>query len=639
MTVRATHVYEFGPFRLDAIERVLLREGQPVPLTPKAFATLLMLVQHSGHIVEKDDLMQAVWPDTFVEEVSLARNVSVLRKTLGESDSGQPYIETIPKRGYRFAASVREWQGEPAAQTAIRPIAGEEQEGRAASAAASSDTGLYTAPQTRRAARRPVIALAVAVTALVFPAYYLLSEFPQPSSAVTSIAVLPFKPLLADNRNELLELGMTDTLINRLSNIGQVVVRPTSAVRKYLKNETDPITAGRELGVEFVLDGSIQRSADRIRATVRLVSARDGATRWAGQFDEKFTDIFAVQDSISEQVAEALAVTLTGQERELLTKHHTDSAEAYHLYLTGRYYLSQFTEEGAKKALEFFNKAIAADPNYALAYAGLAEVYTRVAGAYVAPVEAMPKARQAAQRALELDERLAEAHRAMALVHWCAEWNWPEAERELRRALELNPSYTTAYVDYARFLARQERFEEAIAQVRRAQEIDPHSVYLTSEMGRTLHNARRYDQAIAEYRKALELDPQFAPARRGLGRALWQKGMQKEAIAEMEKAMELNRDFAPELGYLYAAAGRRGEALKILKALEELAGKKYVPPVFIAKIYAGLGEKEPAFAYLQKGYEDHSDHITILRIEAEFDGLRSDSRFTDLLRRVGLAQG
>ena len=453
-------MYEFGEFHVDAAKRLLMRRnGETIPLTPKVFDTLLYLVEHHGVVLDKDELMQAIWPHTVVEENNLNQSISALRRVLGESRGENRYIATVPGRGYRFVADVK---------TAAAPAPIAERE--------SIDPAFPSDQRTDRPKGhfQFTFLAGIGIVGLAFAVHYLwptrtavlkapTSSTPTPSiSLLRSIAVLPFKPLVADHRDESLEMGMADTLNFRLSSLRDVAVRPISSVRKFSGLEQDPVAAGRELGVESVLDGQIQRWGDRIRVTARLIGVGDGKQLWAGQFDEKFTDIFTVQDLISEKVISALALKLTAEEQKRLTKHYTENAEAYQLYVNGRFYWERRTLEGLKKAIEYFEQAIGNDPKYALAYAGLADSYALLGVFHLPPKEAFPKAKEAALNALRIDDRLAEAHAALGHVKVQYEYDWAGAEREYRRAIELNPNYVNAHHFYALYLSMMGRFDEGI---------------------------------------------------------------------------------------------------------------------------------------------------------------------------------
>jgi TolB-like protein/Flp pilus assembly protein TadD len=463
---------------------------------------------------------------------------------------------------------------------------------------------------------------------------------PQPVETIKSIAVLPFKPLLAESRDEALELGMADTLINKLSNIRQVTVRPLSAVRKYTGLEQDATAAGREQKVDAVLDGNIQRSGEKIRVTVRMVRVADGREIWAEQFDEKFTDIFSVQDLVSNRVSGMLAVTLTSEEKERLAKRQTADVEAYQLYVLGRYHLSRLTDDGFRKGRDYFQQAIDKDPNYALAFAGLADAYSTLSGwDVISAKEGSSRARAAALKALALDDNLAEAHTALATVKHFYDWDWPGAESEFKRALEINPSYSDAHQMYSYYLTSMGRFDESLAEMRRAQELEPISVVKIAGIGEIFFFSRQYDQALVQYQKALDMDPNSGFVYWSLGRVYTEKGMYEQAVAAFQKAIPLSGDSPDEpaaLGRVYALAGRKAEARKIIEDLTKQSKRRYVAPTAIAPIYAALGEMDQAFALLDKSHDERDGLLVMLKVEPMFGNLRSDPRFTVLLKRVGL---
>jgi DNA-binding winged helix-turn-helix (wHTH) protein/tetratricopeptide (TPR) repeat protein len=415
MTKPEKDSYEFGPFRLDAGERRLLRDENPVSLAPKVFDTLLALIENAARLVSKEELINRLWPNTFVEEATLARNISDLRRALGESSGEAKYIETVPKSGYRFIAEVRRVH--------------------------SHDSTVIV---ERRTLSRVVV-----------------EEDLEPE--VRSIAILPFQQMGSSGADEYLGLGMADALITRLSNIRQIAVRPTSAVMKYGGASDDPAVAGRALKVEAVLAGAIQRSAERVRVTVQLISVSSETPLWAQKFDERFTDIFTVEDLISEQVARALMLRLSGEERRLLTRRPTEISEAYELYLKGRYHWNKRRADGMERSIDCFLDAIALDPFYALAYAGLADSYTLlgdVGFTAIQPKEAFSRAKVAAIKALEIDESLAEAHASLAHLHMHF-YEWPDAHQAFERSIALNPNYAFARQLWAFYLAFKGQLPEA----------------------------------------------------------------------------------------------------------------------------------------------------------------------------------
>lgn len=581
-------IYEFGPFRLDANKRVLTKEGEPVKLFPKEFDTLVALIQHSGVVIDKDELMQQVWGDTIVEESNLTTNISHLRKLLGENLGRNDYIVTVPGKGYRFVAGVKEI-GE----------GGEE---------------LILAQRTR-----------TTIT---------IQEEEESAPAPKSLAVLPFKPLRASDRDEYLELGIADALITTLSNSRGIVVRPTSSVSKYAAVGQDPLAAGRELEVEAVLDGSVQRAGDHVRVTARLLGVGDGAPLWGDKFDAQFTDIFSVQDSISEKIAAALAPELAGREKLLLTKRYTRNAKAYQLYLKGRYNLNKPTEEGLRKAIDFFNQAITVDPTYALAYVGIAEAYTSLDWyGVLSTKQSNPHAKAAAERALQLDDTLAEAHASLAMARQY-EWDWVGAEEEYRRAIRLNPNYAAARQWYGIFLAYTGRFDEGLEQMWRAQELDPVSLAISAQTGLVLMFARRYDEALEQCMETLEVEPTAVEARLYLAMTYALQQRFSEAIGEYRNLPGDNPDFKAMLGHAYAASGRRAEAQGILGELEALFGQRYVPHFWLSMIHVGWGDYGEALSCLERACDDPDDSLLSARVMPFLDPIRPSPRFDELLRRM-----
>ncbi len=654
--------YQFDAFELDPVRRVLLREGKAIALKPKVFETLLVLVRNSGRVMDKDELMQQVWPDTVVEEVNLAHNVSVLRKALGQKADENRFIITVPGRGYGFVAEVKEIQRNAAASMTVS-----EYELTRSRLVVEEETDLPRAYETyadganarllpaRKAKGKVARALehkglvfgAALVIVVIFIVVGLLvsntrAPKPQPFAQIKSIAVLPFKPLVAESRDESLEMGMADTLIARLSNIREISVRPISAVRKYAGVEQDAVAAGREQKVDAVIDGQIQKSGEKIRVTVRLIRVEGGLSMWTNQFDEDIKDIFRVQDSISERVAGVLAVKLTGEEKERLTKHYTENTEAHQLYLLGRYHLHRLTDDGFFKGLEYFQQALEKDSNFALAHTGVAESYDALGDFNVLrPREVYPKARTAAQKALDLDDMLGEAHTALAVVKLDYDWDWSGAEREFKRAIELNPSDSDAHFWHANYLTCIGKFDEAIAEMRRAQELDPVSLVKITGLGQVLLIARRYDESIEQCQRALEMDPNLGFAHWLLGLAYMYRGTHEPAILAFQKSILLSGDSPDELaslGLAYARSGNSAEARKILEELNQRSKRKYLSPAVIAGLHAALGEKDQAFASLDKAYDERDFILILLRVDAMFDPLRSDPRFTDLLRRVGFPE-
>ena len=499
----------------------------------------------------------------------------------------------------------------------------------------------------RRGAAVGLLILALAVTAALVSFWMMNKSKPAPDAAAKSIAVLPFKPLAAESRNESLELGMADTLINKLSALRQLIVRPISDVRKYISLEQDPIAAGRELGVDYVLEGNLQIVGEKTRATVRLLSVKDGRAVWTDKYDQQWSNVFELQDAIAERIAGALALELTGTEKKQLAKHYTESTEAYLLYSLGMY--SRTGQGGGRlkerleKSIEYFEQAIKKDPNYALAYVGLSSAYSALGfRGFWPPDEARQKYEWAARKAVELDDTLPDAHAALAYVKK-TDWDWAGAEREFKRALELDPNSLETHSLYVSFQVDVGRLDEALVYAKRTDELGLRRPgYMASQQAYVYFHLRQYDQAIELYLKAKERNPNRARANFHLAEAYLGKKMYEEAIAEMQKAVAF--DNAPErwngypiLAYAYAVAGKRDEAQKILDEQKRLAEHSYISPYNFAIIYTGLGDQDQAFEWLEKAYQERSEALLHLKSRPMFDSLRSDSRYIELLRKMNLA--
>ncbi len=459
--------------------------------------------------------------------------------------------------------------------------------------------------------------------------------------AIESIAVLPFQNRSTDGDTEYLSDGLAESLIYRLSQLPNLKVSPTSSVFAYKNKEIDPVKVGNQLGVNAVLLGRIVQRGDSLTISAELVDVRYNKLLWGEQYERKMSELLQTQREIAREIVDKLRLKVSGQEQGL-AKHYTESNEAYQLYLKGRFQWHKRTNEALKKSIDYFNQAIERDPSFALAYAGLADCY--VVPAYMLPPgEKIPKAKMAAMKALELDDTLAEAHTSLARAMTTYDWDWRGAEREFQRAIELNPNYAIAHQWYCGYLEAMGRTPEAIAEGKRALELDPLSPIITFEMGLGFFYARDYDKAIEYYQKTLELDPDFPPAHGQLPAAYEQKRMYDQAITGFQKGTNLkgSREWyfsLSGLAHVYAVTGNKGEAQKLLSEMKDLSVRQYVPADRIALIYAGLGDKDEAFAWLEKAYDERSFNMTWLKVEPRWDSLRSDPRFADLVRRLGLPQ-
>ncbi len=531
---------------------------------------------------------------------------------------------------YQSAAEVR---------TDLKRLKRDTDSGRSAPVAAvSSPPSTRAAAETSppRARRWAAIGIGSLVLVLGAVSLYLLRGG---GKAIDSLAVLPFANASGDSNTEYLSDGITESIIDRLSQLPNLRVIARTTVFRYKGKDVDPQKVGQELHVRAAVTGRIQQRGDTLIVRAELVDVDKGTQLWGGQYDRKVADVLTIQDEISKEISEKLRLRLTGEEQKRLTKHYTENTEAYQLYLRGRYEWNKRTPESLRKSIEYFNQAIEKDPGYALAYAGLADVYN-VATSYLSlpPREVFPPAKAAATKAVELDDTLAEAHSALATVKAQYDRDWSGAEREFRRAIEINPGYPTAHYFYGFvYLCPMGRFEEAIAELKKAVELDPFSGIVNSNLGWTLYLARQYDQAIAQYRKTLEIDPNFSVAHARLLGAYEQKGMYEEAIAEIPKLPPYSpRSPGPEeiaaVRQAYAVSGARAYWQKLLEIAKNKAKQRYILPSFIAALYARLGDKDQAFEWLERAYEAHDEFLRFLRVDPAFDSLRSDPRYADLVR-------
>jgi DNA-binding winged helix-turn-helix (wHTH) protein/TolB-like protein len=632
MAQQSQHFYEFGPFRIDTTKRLLMQGGKAVPLTAKAFDLLLVLVESGGQVVDKEDLLKQVWPDSFVEEGNLTYNISILRKALGERAADHKYIVTMPGKGYRFVATVKESK---APESELNGW------GRyKASVGSEFETKILKRWNGRRF-RVQLFAICLSVVLAGTIAYLWIFGRPGPPSnpaGVKSIAVLPFKPLVAGSRDESLELGMADTLINKLSGIRQLILRPMSAVRKYTVLEQDPITAGRELDVDYVLEGNLQTVGEKTRATVRLLNVRDGSAVWTDKCDEQCSTIFELQDAIAERIAEALALELTSGEREQLAKRYTENLRAYQSYMLGRSYADRRTHKDLLTAISYYDKAIGEDQDYVLAYAGLADAYANLGvRGYIAPSEGRRQAEVAARKALALDDNLAEAHAAMARVYTqFLPYNFSIGDHELRRATELSPNLAIAHQYIGLSLVPRGHLDESLEKFLKARELDPLSSIIARCVALSYLLKRDDVRALEALRQANELGPTFSTT--------WdveiyiQNRLYGEALAELDKAKQ-ERKGDPILiystGMVCAAQGKRTEALQIIKELEAMSGTSLSQAQYIAKIYAALSERDLALTWLERGLAAGAIGGSY-KDEPVWDPIRSDPRFADLMRRKGI---
>ncbi len=511
--------------------------------------------------------------------------------------------------------------------------------GRGVAVSAQAPTALAQPAWYRRKAAIRLGALALATLLVVAASIYWLKR---PGEAIDSVAVLPFVNASADPNTEYLSDGITESLINTLSQLPKLRVTARSTAFRYKGREVDPQKVGRELNVRAVLTGKVTQRGDTLTIQADLVDVARGSQLWGERYSRKIADLLPVQEEIAREISAKLRLRLSGEEEKRLARRYTEDTEAYQLYLKGRYFWNKRTEDALNKAVEYFEQAIERDPNYAVAYAGLADSYCLI-GLWgpTSPREAFPRAKAAALKAVEIDGTLAEAHTSLGFVGLHLDWDWARVESEFKRAIDINPNYATAHHWYAHYLMCMGRLDEALSEMKKAQSLDPLSLVINTELGFPLYFARRYDEAIEQYRKALEMDPNFYRAHWLLGLAYQQKGMSEQAIDELQKAIALSGrtpTTVAGLGYVYARAGKRDQARKVLSQLAELSKRRYVPSLEVAVVYSALAEKDRAIAWLEKGYEEHAGWMPRLKVDPRLDDLRSDPRFQDLVRRVGLPQ-
>lgn len=460
-------------------------------------------------------------------------------------------------------------------------------------------------------------------------------------AAIESIAVLPFQNQASEADVEYLSDGITESIINSLTQLPNLRVIARSSVFRYKGKQTDPFVAGKELGVRAILTGRVVQRGDSLTVSAELIDVRDNKQLWGEHYNRKPTDIMQVQEEIAKEITNKLRLRLTGEEQQLITRRYTENTEAYDLYLKGRYFFGKASEESLIKSISYYQHAIALDPNYALAYVGLANTYTSLGGVlgFRSPRETFPQSKMFASKALELDPRLAEAHHALANYELNYEWSWAEAEEGFKRAIELNPNYAQAHTSYGTYFQVMGRLDQAMQERNLAEKLDPLSPFTVANVGYPYYYARQYDEAIRHYRKALELDPNYSWGHLWIGQAYLQKEMYKEAIDEINQATRLSNGdtrTTATLAYAYAVASKRDDAIKVLDELREQQKQRYVSPYFIALVYVGLREDDQAFAWLQKAYEERHPYLILMKVEPVFDRLHSDPRFADLVRRVGL---
>ena len=583
-------IYEFKGFRLEGAQRRLLYRDQQIQLKPKIFDLLLYLVKKRGQLVDKDELMGAIWPNSIVEENNITVSMSILRKILGDNRVEPQFIETVSRHGYRFVAEVTEISEE-----------------RALGAAATS---------TNAAVAEPILI----------------------ETRLDSLGVFPIHSVPSKVEIEYLSEGITESIINRLSEINQLRVLAFSTVLRFKGKEVDPQEVGTLLNVRAVTLVRVLQLGEKVIIRGELVKVADGSQLWGAQYERTCSDLLAIQNEIAEAIVENLKLKLTPHQQKRFDKRYTHNIEAYNLYLRGRYFWTRYTKEWVLKSIETFKQAIDIDASFALAYSGLADAYVRLSNIHLPPREVMPKAKAAALKAVEIDDDLVEAHSSLGLVRVYYDHDWVEAEREYMRCFELNPTLISALQRYGSYLCYLGRFAESMHHYKKALELDPFSLQIHVNVATNHYLTGEHEQAISYLEKTLELEPDYMPTHFVLGCAYIQEGELKKAIEEFQYIYKLDHEAYMALGfmgYAHALAGQRAEAKNLLNILKEISLRKYVSPYSMGVIQLGLGQKKQLFETLERLYEERNDWLVWLNVSPELKPLRNEAAFQDLLRRVG----
>ena len=646
----------FGAYEFDLRAGELRKHGMRIKLQEQPCQILAILLEHRGEMVTREELQSRLWPrNTFVDfDHSLNTAVMRLREALSDSSENPRFIETLPRRGYRFVAPVEEksaplTESHPpqTARLGASPTANPNE--NPALSLASPEFPATAAKKSDRVLRPRLFSLTIFLIVIVLAASFGFRYLPRPSVAVapqgrmTSLVVLPFENLSADKDQAYFADGMTDELIAHLAKIRSLRVISRTSSMEYKGTHKALSQIARDLNVDSVVEGTVLRSGDRVRITAELVQVATDRHLWAETYESQLGDILTLQSHVASAIVNEIRVKLTPEDQVRLATTRPVSTQSYENYLKGRYYWNKRSQEGLTKAIDYFQLAIEKDPNYALAYAGLADCYSIIGSAIVGTVPASgvaPKARAAALKSLELDDTLAEAHTSLATVRFNYDWDWNAAASGFRRAVELNPSYATAYQRNSLYLMSMGRTSESIAEMNRAHDLDPLSISMNFSLGWRLYMAREYDQAIEQLRNTIDMDTAFVLPHLVLGQAYEQKKAYDQAIAELRRATELSLGSPPVLAALartLAVSGRITEARNLLEQLQ-LSKRQYVSPFYVAIVYAGLGENERALDWLEKAYADHSNAIVFLKVDPQLDTLRSYPRFHELQRKLRLPE-
>lgn len=576
----APRIYEFHGFRLEEAQLRLLYKGQPVALKPKILDILLFLVKKRGQLVAKDELMKAIWPDVIVEENNITVSMSILRKTLSETGGDVQFIETVPRRGYRFIAEVTESSPQQIPEGESVP-------------------GIQVE----------------------------LREGP-----IDSLAVIPQDPPDRDINVEYLSDGITESIINTLSRIPKLRVLSGSTAFRFKGKVVDPQEVGRDLNVKAVTMIRVIRLGEKLVIRSKLVKVSDGSQLWGEQYNRSPSDLLETQEEIATAITESLKLKIN------LTKRPTSNNEAYNLYLRGRYFWRKYTKEWVQKAIEVFNEAIAIDSDYALAYCGLADAYFRLSNVYEPPREVLPKAKEAALKAVEIDQNCAEAHASLGLVKVYYDYDWSGAESEFKKALRLNPDLLLAHQRFGSYLTFMGRFDEASRHYKQALDLDPFSLQININIATIYYLRGEYDRAIDHLKKTGELEPYYMPTLFVLGCVYIQQGRVEEAIEQFQQVYRLDEEHYLAMGfmgYAHALAGQRAEAETLLNILQEISKRKYVSPYSLLVIHLALGPEARVFELLEQLYHERNEWLVWLKVSPELRSVRNDPRFKQLLEKVG----
>ena len=639
--------FSFGDFELDAERRLLLKQGKSVALNAKAFNLLLILVQHRGHVLGKDELMEKVWAGQFVEENNLAVHVSALRKIFGERKDEHRFIVTVPGEGYSFVAELNlESNGEIVVQShSLSRIIVEEETTENGILDKSENAAIKyaespSAPSWVSQKRGFLVALSVLILAGAGLGYWFLVDNPTNSVSIESIAVMPFVNESGNDDVEYLSDGMTETVIADLSNVPGLGVKPRSSVFRYKGKEVTAKTVGAELNVQAVLFGRFIQRGDDLMLFLSLIETQSGNQIWGKQYVRKFNNLLVLQSEIARDISENLGSKLSGTERQKPAKNYTENVEAYNLYLQGRFWWNKFTGDSIRIAIRYFEQAIEKDRNYALAYTGLANSYTVLGvNGHMPVIDARPKARSAAETAIALDDKSAEAYLALGANKLFFDWDSEGAERAFRLAMELDPGYAYPHQLYSYVLRSQGRFDEAITEAKKAHELDPLDLVIYSDIGSGYRLSGRAAEAVEVNNKIIEMDPNFADIRFENALAHSQMGNYEIALEEIKRGLALSENsthIKAGLGIVYGRAGKRANAQKVIDELIAESGQRYVSPLDIALIYSVMGERDKAFDWIEKAFKERTPWLIELNVNPEWEPIRADPRFEELKRRAGL---